>query len=108
MSRPSVAARKLLEEIVKVDNYTWRSEFARRHIAEGEARGEARGEAKILLLVLASRDVEVSDEARERILACTDTGLLERWAQRASTAETIEQVFGRAFRCGVRARRDAS
>lgn len=89
-SRLSVAARKLLEEIVKVENYTWRSEFAQRHIAEGEARGEA----KMLLLVLAGRDIDVSDEARDRIISCTDTELLELWAQRALTADSIEQVFG--------------
>ncbi len=93
-SRLSDAARKLLEEIVKVENYEWASEFARRHIAEGKALGRAQGEAKLLLVVLAGRGIDVPDEARDRITSCTDTAQLEHWARRASTASTIEEVFG--------------
>jgi hypothetical protein len=85
-SRLSDAARKLLEEIVKVENYEWASEFALRH--------QAQGEATLLLVVLAGRGIDVPDEARARITSCTDKAQLEHWARRASTASTIEDVFG--------------
>jgi hypothetical protein len=61
--------------------------------AEGEALGEARGEAKMLLRVLAARGFAVTDEVRERVVGCADTGRLETWADRAVTASSITEVF---------------
>jgi hypothetical protein len=61
--------------------------------AEGEARGEARGEAKMLLRVLAARGFVVTDDVRERVVGCTDTGRLETWADRAVTVSSITEVF---------------
>ncbi|MFD0538636.1 hypothetical protein ACFQY7_37825 [Actinomadura luteofluorescens] len=46
LSRFSDAARKLMEETVKLDNYEWQSEFAITHRAEGRAEGLAEGEAR--------------------------------------------------------------
>jgi len=62
--------------------------------ARGEARGEVRGEAKMLLRILAARKLPVDDAARGRVLACTDTETLERWAEAALTASSIDAVFG--------------
>ena len=61
--------------------------------AESEARGEARGEALMLLRILRRRGLEVSPETEARLLATTDTALLERWADRALDAASIEAVF---------------
>ena len=61
--------------------------------AESEARGEARGEALMLLRILRRRGLDVSPETEARLLATTDTALLERWADRALDAASIEAVF---------------
>lgn len=94
----SDAARKLLEEIVKVGTYEYTSQTARHYVAEGRAEGKAEGkvegEARAVLLVLDGRGVEVSDEQRERITSCTDTAQLEEWLRRAGTVGVAEQLFG--------------
>lgn len=51
VSQLSESARKLLEEIAKTAGYEWQSDFAKSHIAKGEAIGEA----KMLLLMLEAR-----------------------------------------------------
>jgi hypothetical protein len=88
-SRFSAAARKLLEETMKLDNYQWQGQFARRHIAEGRVEGEA----KSILLVLAARDIPVSDHIRDRVTTCTDLDQLEHWVQRAATINTADELF---------------
>ncbi|MBC6456728.1 hypothetical protein [Actinomadura sp. HBU206391] len=97
-SQLSVVARHCLEEIMKASTYEFESDFARRFItigeAQGEARGEARGEAKALLSFLEARHLTVSDEARERIISCTDLDQLETWIQRAATVDSVEELFG--------------
>jgi hypothetical protein len=77
------AHRTLLEEIVTTAGY--KSDFARHHEALGEARG--------LLLILEARKVQVPDEVRARIAACTDVNQLDTWVQRAATAEKVSDLF---------------
>ncbi|MFO0651765.1 MAG: hypothetical protein U0326_36425 [Polyangiales bacterium] len=62
--------------------------------ARGEARGEVRGEANALLVVLASRGLEVSDATRERVAACRDASQLRRWIASAARATSLDDVFG--------------
>ncbi len=62
--------------------------------AVGEARGVARGEANALLVVLASRGLEVSDATRERVAACRDASQLRRWIASAARATSLDDVFG--------------
>lgn len=69
--------------------------------ARGEAKGEARGEAKGRLeakredlLRLLSRLGIVLDEAdRERVAACTDTAILDRWLDNILGAKSAADVF---------------
>ncbi|RPE41495.1 hypothetical protein EDD90_4581 [Streptomyces sp. Ag109_O5-1] len=61
--------------------------------AEGRAEGKAQGVAESLLLVLAGRDIEVSEEARERISTCDDHDVLTTWLTRAMTAASTAEVF---------------
>jgi hypothetical protein len=35
----------------------------------------------------------VPDEARARIIECTDVDLLETWVRRAATATTVDDLF---------------
>jgi hypothetical protein len=39
-----------MEEIMKIDTYEWKSDFALDHIAIGKAEGKAEGEARSVLL----------------------------------------------------------
>lgn len=56
-------------------------------------RGEVKGRAEAILRVLAARQVALSPEQRQRVLACTDLGLLERWLDRAVTAIDADALF---------------
>jgi hypothetical protein len=79
------AARRHLEELMTTGTYQYQSDFARRYFHEGEA--------KALLSFLAARGVEVTDEARDRILGCTDRHQLDTWIRRAATAPTVHDLF---------------
>jgi len=57
---------------------------------------EAAGRAQMILQVLAARGIETPAEVRDQVLACTDIAQLDAWGSKAATAETIEEVFGRA------------
>ncbi|MER8083996.1 hypothetical protein ABTZ57_02220 [Streptomyces sp. NPDC094048] len=60
---------------------------------EGRAEGRAEGIARGILLFLEQSGVDVPDEARERILGCTDLDVLSRWLLRAPGAASVEDVF---------------
>jgi hypothetical protein len=61
-------------------------------IEQGLARGRAQGRAEDVLRILAARGVHVADEARQRILTCTDVTTLDRWFDRALNASTLSDV----------------
>jgi hypothetical protein len=50
--------------------------------------------ARLVLLVLAARGLQVPDDVRARIAACTDLDRLESWATRAATAQAVHDLFG--------------
>jgi predicted transposase YdaD len=64
--------------------------------AEGKAEGKAEGEAKAILAVLAARGIPVPEEARLRIVECTDLERLEAWVPRAVIAESVDELFDEA------------
>ncbi|HEY2407103.1 MAG TPA: hypothetical protein VGI10_13925 [Polyangiaceae bacterium] len=90
------AARKAIEAMIP-QGYKFKSDFARKYMAKGRALGEAEGralgEANALLLVLEARGVVVAHEQRERILACSNLVLLDRWLRRAPTVATTDELF---------------
>lgn len=51
------------------------------------------GMAQTLLRVLKIWRLLVTEEARQRILSCTDTQTLDRWVERAAVATTTEEIF---------------
>ncbi|MBK8256216.1 MAG: hypothetical protein IPK82_26560 [Polyangiaceae bacterium] len=61
--------------------------------AHGREIGKAVGEATALLRILERRGTAVPAEAREKILACTNTSQLETWLDRALTATVIDEVL---------------
>jgi len=68
------------------------SERFRELYAQGHAKGEAQGEVHAVLTVLDARGVQVPDDIREQILACTDHDVLDTWLRRAVTATSAEDV----------------
>ncbi|MEU8346195.1 hypothetical protein AB0C74_31245 [Spirillospora sp. NPDC048832] len=77
--------------------YEWKSDFAKKHRAEGFAKGYAEGFAKGyaegLLAVLEARGIAVSDEARQLVSSCRDTDRLEGWLRRAGLVHKVEDLF---------------
>ena len=59
----------------------------------GKQLGRADSATRVLLTILAARGIAIADQLRSRIAECTDPDLLERWATRAATCSTIDEVF---------------
>lgn len=107
MAAPEI--RRLLEEIMKSTTWPVYSPFAREHYgrgledgqaqgkaagkAEGKAEGRAEEAARMVLLLLETRGLDITDDARARITTCTDLDQLETWATRAITAQTFDDLF---------------
>jgi hypothetical protein len=89
----SEAAKAVLEDLMTSGNYEFQSDFAKKYLAKGEAKGRAEGRAEAILDVLEARGLRVSDDARARILECTDTAQLDSWLRKAATANAVDQVF---------------
>jgi hypothetical protein len=81
----SQAARTALEELMAGGTYEFQSEFAKKH--------QAKGRADAVLDVLEARDVRVSDDARARILTCTDAAQLAAWVRKAVTVASADELF---------------
>jgi len=70
-------------------NAEFRSDFLRNFADKRRAEGEAAA----VLMVLDARDIDVPDDARERITGCADLDQLETWVRRAVTATTVSDLF---------------
>lgn len=53
----------------------------------------ARGKADGILVVLAARNLTVSDVERERIMTCKESERLDQWLKRAVTASATSELF---------------
>ncbi|REG23601.1 hypothetical protein ATI61_11671 [Archangium gephyra] len=62
-------------------------------IERGRRRGLKQGLAEGLLRILAARGLLMDEQARQRVLACTDVATLEKWLDRALTATTLSEVL---------------
>ncbi|THV28665.1 hypothetical protein [Glycomyces paridis] len=58
-----------------------------------ELKGEARGRAEAVLDMFQLRGIEVSEDSRERILACAEPEQLKRWFNSAFSAARAEDLF---------------
>ena len=65
--------------------------FIDRFLEEGKQQGRADSAARVLVTILAA--LAIADQVRARIAECADPDLLERWATRAATSTTIDEVF---------------
>lgn len=93
LSSLSEVARAALEALMRSGNYEYQSEFARKYVAQGREEGRQEGEMSSLLKVLDARGLEVDDEARKRILACTEPAQLKRWLRRAMVVKSVQELF---------------
>jgi hypothetical protein len=80
------AARSHWEKLMSVQfDVPYQTKFFR--------NAQARAEAEAVLEVLDERGIDVPDDARTRILQCTDRGQLTAWLRSAVHADTIEDLF---------------
>ncbi|WP_225850006.1 hypothetical protein [Streptomyces sp. HPF1205] len=86
-------AAQIWEILMTMDTSMLRGSIARSLREEGQAQGQAQGQAWALLRLLEFRKVEVTAAERERITACMDPDVVERWYVRAFTAERGEDIF---------------
>lgn len=71
------------------DWYTPQSEWAKRLYAEGNLNGERHA----LQCLLNARRLDLTEEQRARLDACSSSSQLRLWIRRAATAEALDQVF---------------
>jgi hypothetical protein len=90
-SAASDSARQALEDLMTTK---FKDDFVDRYLAEGRAEGRVQAKAEMVLRILAVRGLRVSHKIREQVLACTDTSQLDAWADKAITAESVDDVFG--------------
>ena len=69
--------------------YEFQSDFAKTYFGRERAEGEARA----VLLVLKARGLAVSEDARQRMLACQDIAQLDRRVERAATVSDAAELF---------------
>ncbi|MFI8888999.1 hypothetical protein [Streptomyces paradoxus] len=62
-------------------------------IAEGKAEGQAEDRIALILRVLEKRGIDIPQDTRDRITACTDLDTLTLWFDRSLTATTAEDLF---------------
>ncbi len=79
----SEAARKAFQMLPQ--GYEFQSETLRKNVATTKAAD--------VLDVLDARDLSITAEQRERILACTDLDLLKVWLRRAATVASADSLF---------------
>jgi hypothetical protein len=70
--------------------YRYQSDFAKRYFATGKAEGKA----EALLILLPARGLTVTDDARQRISACTDPAQLDTWIRLAATVDSVDPLDG--------------
>jgi hypothetical protein len=81
----SEAARRRLEEDMRLDNWPEPTDLEKRILA--------RGKVEDLLTVLTGRAIPIAEPVRARIQACTDTAELDRWLSRSGVVTRAEELF---------------
>ena len=99
------APRRARQELEQLMEDFFKDPFIDRFIEEGKQQGVQQGmeqgrqlgradsATRVLLTILTARGIAIADQLRSRIAECTDPDLLERWATRAATSTTIDEVF---------------
>src|SRR5690606_32513196 len=89
----SEAAREKLEWLtMDMSKYQYRSEFARRYVAQGREEGRAEGRAALVSRQLEQRFGSLTESARARIVAASITEL-DAIGERLLTAGTLHEAL---------------
>ena len=72
---------------------SYAEELIEQGLEKGREQGLLQGRAEAVLRILVARGVHVGDEARQRILACRDMVMIDRWFDRALKASTLSEVL---------------
>ncbi|MEV4332987.1 hypothetical protein AB0K02_20980 [Streptomyces sp. NPDC049597] len=91
-------ARTIWRKLMSVGTYfpgrgTIVEESYLKGIEEGREEGRTEERSQMVLRVLDKRGIPASSALRERIAACTDADVLDRWLDRAFTAAAAEDIF---------------
>jgi hypothetical protein len=92
----SASARPTLEKLMAIPGYEI-DPVAKRFVGSLVRiadEGRAHGEAEMLLVIAGKRGIDIDEQTRNRVLACTDTAIIEGWADRVLTGLTAEDIFG--------------
>jgi predicted transposase YdaD len=92
-----------------MQGYEYQSEFARKYYGqgkqegfaeglsrgktEGKIEGKIEGEARAILAVLTARRLEIPEDVRTAVLACTDLEKLDAWVKAAVTVPSAEALL---------------
>lgn len=91
------AAQRLKDIEMPIQNYEWKSEFAKKYVGEGlamgKAEGKAEGKADSLLTFLRARGFAVDAAIEQRVRGQVELDVLDVWIRRAATAGTLDDVF---------------
>src|SRR5688572_28413871 len=96
---------KTLEAEMESGTYVFKSDFAKKYIAQGKAEGlsegkakgkldgEALGKAESIIALLEERQVAIKKEEKDKIIACQDLAQLDAWFKKAITAKKSSELF---------------
>jgi hypothetical protein len=93
------AARQILEDLMATTE--WKSDFVESFVnvgieqgrEQGIVEGAIRAKAEDILKILNARQLKPTKDQRELVNAATDLAQLDRWFDRALTADTTAEVF---------------
>jgi hypothetical protein len=69
----------------------WRAEARREGEREGQRKGEIKGKVDLVLRIVQRRRITLPEDLLARIRACVDSDQIDRWADAAAVATTLEE-----------------
>jgi hypothetical protein len=88
-----VVGRQRTEELMRSYGEELMEKGRQEGLARGLAQGVTRGRAEYILRILTARGVHLDEQARQRILTCTDVATLDRWFDKSLNATTLADVL---------------
>ncbi len=59
----------------------------------GSEAGKAAGKAEVIVSIIETRGLVLAEEARQRIMSCSDLDRLDRWARRSISIARVEELW---------------
>ncbi|WP_199484911.1 hypothetical protein [Actinomadura craniellae] len=84
-----------MEERAEIRARGYLSDWARENVAKGRAEAIAETKAKVIFDVLAARGLEVPEDVRAEVSACTDLERLDAWVWMSATADSARALLDR-------------